>query len=330
MSATPFSSSLRLSLQRRFLRLPGIAQRRWASLPDGLYVFTFHRIGQASDSAFDPNVFSCDARAFREHLMLLQERFEIIKPADLQQLVDGKKSGRYALLTFDDGYRDNFDTALPILEELGLEAIIFVATDMVGSDTLPWWDEAAFLLRHSSVDHVDIGGARISLAERQHPQTVREALRAFKTGEGSIQEKLAQLRESLRPTTALPKTRLIMNWEEIREAQTRGITIGSHTLSHPILAQLDVSHQERELVESRRILEAQLQRSVDLFAYPVGSEATFSDDTARLVRQAGYKFAFSTTAGKNDFSHFDALRLARIAVSTEDPKHLREEIILTA
>jgi peptidoglycan/xylan/chitin deacetylase (PgdA/CDA1 family) len=314
-------------VRRRFLRYSGLAARQWRHLPDGLYVFTFHRIGDARTTPFDPNVFSCDVPAFERHIVQICANFTVIRPSELDE-IENWGPGRYALLTFDDGYRDNLERAVPILARRQLEAVLFVATGMIGSDTPPWWDAVAYMVGHAQRSSARIGETVVQLEKRRLQATIREVLRVFKSTNLPIDEKLRELESSLNPASPLPSERLIMNWSELREAQARGMTIGSHTVNHPLLAHLDVKQQRYELQQSRKQLEERLQCAINMVAYPVGGSHAFTEQTTKLAEDAGYRYGFTNIPQRNELNALDRFTLGRVGVGSASTRELQLQTCL--
>jgi hypothetical protein len=111
-------------------------------------VLNYHRIGQASSSPLDPGVFSATAEAFDWQMAFLKQQCHVISAADLLHEA-ALTAGRCVMLTFDDGYRDNHEVALPILKRHGLTATFFIATGYIDNPRVPWWDEIAWMIRSS-------------------------------------------------------------------------------------------------------------------------------------------------------------------------------------
>ena len=111
-------------------RLLGLDEITWRSRPNGLYSVNFHRIGNSSETAFDPCVYSCTSEELDRHIKFFKQHFDIINPKTLPDLLDSdiRPSSRLMCLTFDDGYIDNFNDALPVLEANNVKASFFIAT----------------------------------------------------------------------------------------------------------------------------------------------------------------------------------------------------------
>jgi peptidoglycan/xylan/chitin deacetylase (PgdA/CDA1 family) len=103
----------------------------------------------------------------------------------------------------------------------------------------------------------------------------------------------------------------MLRWEQVEEMTREGISIGSHTMTHPILSRIPLKEAEWEIFESKRIIESRLGKQVRLFAYPNGRSEDFNNDIMDLIEKAGYKAAFTTIASKNNYE-MDVYRWNRI------------------
>src|SRR5581483_725894 len=133
------------------LSVTGITSLTWRRLLPCLYVFNYHRIGNPETCAYNRDLYSCTATQLRKHVTLLKERFEIINCERLLYFVQHGYTGQLplALITFDDGYLDNYTLAFPVLKEMDTPATFFLPTAFIGQRRLMWGDEIAWTLRHS-------------------------------------------------------------------------------------------------------------------------------------------------------------------------------------
>jgi peptidoglycan/xylan/chitin deacetylase (PgdA/CDA1 family) len=309
-----------LSLKAEFAWRSGLTAKRLKTLGDGLYVFNFHRIGDRNATTFDPNIYSCTPDALRQHIVTLKRHFDLIDPGDLENCLREGSRGRYALLTFDDGYLDNYTVALPILRELEVSAIFFICTGFIDSNEPPWWDRAAFMVRHRTVNAITLNGKPIDFRGKPADTAIRDVLREFKLIEAKAEEKLSELEDQLRPARSPSTETLFMSWDNIADACAQGIAIGSHSVSHDKLSHLSLSDQTFELSESKRILEKKLSKPVSHLAYPVGGLDSFTSDSTRLASELGYEFAFTTEQHVNEQRHGHEMALGRFSVSLESPR----------
>ncbi|MGH7359713.1 MAG: polysaccharide deacetylase family protein, partial [Candidatus Rokuibacteriota bacterium] len=233
-------------------------------------------------------------------------------------------------ITFDDGYRDNHEVAWPILRREGCPAAIFVVVDSLETGAPPWPQRLHLLLRRARVPHLTVtlppdgsgggpGTRRLDLSTGPARAT---AYRTLKQILGRLDRKarealLDALAVSLGAETVVsPPEGYMLGWPEARELAEAGITLGSHTMTHPSLAPLSRDELRWELEESRRRLESGLGRKVTLLAYPFGKAANFGAEVKDAVRAAGYRAAYTTLHG-SDGPGADPFGLRRVKVEDE-------------
>jgi peptidoglycan/xylan/chitin deacetylase (PgdA/CDA1 family) len=324
--ATRVASKLRLTpLLERFASRPGLA------------VLVYHRINSPVGFAYDKAVIEATPEDFDDQMTMLRKHHDVAGPEELFDLVEHPekvKSFRVGI-TFDDGYLDNYEVAFPILKSHGLSATFFLPTHYIGSRHLPWWDQVAFLVRRTEkselvLDYpkrlvVKIDGADVDSA-------IVSVLRAYTRAENvELAPYLAAVEKAC--GAALPdeaEERQFMTWDEAAEMQRAGMAIGSHTHSHNILATLSTEEQEKECRGSRaRLQEKSL--AAESLAYPVGKPTSFSRDTMRCAREAGYRCAFTNYGGVNLPDRIDPFDVKRIGMSFgEDTSQMRLRLALTA
>ena len=227
----------------------GYLSYRFQHLRSGLYCFNYHRVGNRETSPYDPNVFSCDAENFERQIKLIQENFEIVGLNDLQNiLLDSPHLKKpYAIITFDDGYLDNYDVAYPILKSFDVKAVFFVPINYISQRLVPWWDEIAWMVRNTTLTTFKVDDDKeLKLAENDVIGNIKRVLLAFKEIDyRSIEASLAYMRKAsncyMRPDD---EPQLFMSWEQVREMSDNGMDIGSHTFSHRIHSKISLLASE--------------------------------------------------------------------------------------
>lgn len=116
----------------------------------GVLILNYHRIGYPQKSDFDRNLWSATPEDFDAQLAILQRSFDVIGPPDLDRALNDRHS-RAVMITFDDGYRDNYTHAFASLQRHGLTATFFITTGFLDAHQIPWWDEIAWMVRNSSL-----------------------------------------------------------------------------------------------------------------------------------------------------------------------------------
>lgn len=303
-----------------------------ASRP-GLVVLTYHRIAvPGADPFYDP-VISATPGSFRAQVEWLARGLRVLALDEAIERITSPGPWREpaVLVTFDDGYRDNFDIAAPILRERGIPATFFLPTGFFEEPRLPWWDRVACILKQSRVNRLtlplrpdgDAPPLTIDLTEISRPAAIRMVIDAFLDGriadDSWFLTMMAERAEVvLDPSTAARA--LFADWDQVRRltGPETGLSVGSHGHSHRRLAGLDDDAQRDELAGSRRILEDRLGRPVEALAYPYGWPGTFDERTRSLAAEAGYRVAFASFEGINHRDSTDPFAVHRLGVGSGD------------
>ena len=211
---------------------------------------------------------AADATALERQLRLLSLAFPVVP---LEDIATGRnKNGRArAALTFDDGLRNNVDVAYPILRRLGLTATFFVCPGLIDRDAWLWNHEARQRLKTLSAPALAelaafVGGPAEVEAFVDWMKTLKIAARR------RVEEAVRAATPDFKPSREQREQFDLASWEELARLDPRVVTIGSHTMSHPILTSLSPEETEAETRDSRQALETRLERPVTLFCYPNG------------------------------------------------------------
>jgi len=213
------------------------------------------------------------------------------------------------VLTFDDGLRNNLTVAYPILRQLQVPATMFVCPAMVESGEWLWNHEMRCRLQTLAAP--DLAELRMKLlAPGTSVDAIIEWMKTLRLQQRRMaQATIQQATPAFQPTATQREAFDIMDWDDLRSLDCNLITVGSHTLSHPILTTLSADEIESEILESRTCLEQRLQRKVDFFCYPNGAY----DKRAYQLVQKTYRAAVTTESGVIDSGQgLDVHRLPRI------------------
>jgi len=263
-----------------------------------LQIFIFHRVLPARDPLFPGEMTVQD---FDAACRWLREWFQVLPlDAAVRALRDGRLPQRAAAITFDDGYADNHDQALPILQRHGLSATFFVATAFLDGGRM-WNDTIIEAVRGCRADALRFEPAGIDEAMPLGGAAQRRALIERVIGHAKYlppaQRQVLVDEFAARCAAPLP-TDLMMSSEQVRRLRRAGQLVGAHTASHPILARLPRDEAEREIRLGREALQALLDEPVALFAYPNGKPGQdYRDETVAIVRELGFDAAVSTAWG---------------------------------
>lgn len=266
----------------------------------GVLVLNYHRVGDPAGGPWDHQLFSATAEALDAQLAFLARDADVVGPGDLAELARTGR-GRHVLLTFDDGYRDNYELAFPLLRSHGLSATFFLASGFIDRPMPAWWDEIAWMVANATTD---IGpGAPLTARYKQLQGDRTEAFLdeiAERTGAGRC------------PAEAARET--WMTWDMAREMRDGGMAIGGHTDTHPLLGRISEEEQEREVATCERRLREELDLPMRWFSYPVGSQDAFTDATRAILSRHGVELAFSFYGGVGRYAEWDPLDVRRVNV----------------
>jgi peptidoglycan/xylan/chitin deacetylase (PgdA/CDA1 family) len=293
-----------------------------ASLPTrrGLLVLNYHRIGNAEACEYDSETFSATGDEFDDQIGFLKRHCRL---ASLDEAIEmaaggGKSKGTVVLLTFDDGYLDNYELAFPILASHGVHGAFFLPTSYIGTNYIPWWDTIAFIIKTGRRKEFALGppwSRRFDAGPQGERAVIRAVLGLYKSPLTEDGERfIAMLEEACGAARPQAGQRSFMTWEEAAAMLRAGMAIGSHTCRHEILSKLTAEEQFEELRSSRREIEDRLGSPVTAIAYPVGSTGTFSPVTLAAAEQAGYRAGFSFYGGFNPWGRMERFDIRRLGV----------------
>jgi peptidoglycan/xylan/chitin deacetylase (PgdA/CDA1 family) len=296
------------------LSMAGVFRR--ISAP-GVAILTYHGIlpegYKPIDAAFDGNLVS--AEIFRRQLRRLKAEYNVIGPEDLLAWRELQRPlpPRAVLLTCDDGLLNNLTDMLPILQEERLKCLFFTTAASASDErSMLWYEDLFLLLFHAPVRKVEISQAEVSINGEIGSGKQRRAIWwswvkqlsqcAWARRSSFLAEIRAQLvSDSWRgfdPTNAIYCRRFcMMTSDDLRQLSLAGMTIGAHSISHPLLSQMPIALARAEISESREKLEAALLERIWAFAYPFGDPQSVTPEVLALPAQHGYSAAFLNYGG---------------------------------
>jgi peptidoglycan/xylan/chitin deacetylase (PgdA/CDA1 family) len=295
-----------------------------------LLSLAYHRIGVPA-LGFDPEIWSATPEDFDAQVRYLASSFDVITPDDLPDIQAGRR-GRFAMITFDDGYRDNYETALPILRAHRARAVFFVTTGFMDGTEDAWWDRIAAIVERS------VGRSLAAPPYLETPLHVQAGARAavrhrllaiYKGLPGEDARRLLALLEEQapRPAMAPGSARTWMSWDEVRGLRDAGMHVGGHTHSHPVLARLNAAEQERELRTCATRLSSELRSPMTAFSYPVGGADAFDEVTRSHLAALGVRYAFSYYGGVANWCAFDPYDVRRIGIELDHDRQIFRAIV---
>jgi peptidoglycan/xylan/chitin deacetylase (PgdA/CDA1 family) len=267
-----------------------------------LAVLIFHRVLAEPDPLFPGEP---DAAHFEIQMRWLRDWFNVLPLEEaVGRLRQGSLPARAAAVTFDDGYADNYTLALPILERLGIPATFFIATGFLNGGRM-FNDVVIEAVRQAKGAELDLSKIGLGWHSITTVEARRSAIASIITDLKYLQPRCrSELAHALAQSTGLSQCPdLMLNTEQVRRLAAAGMTLGAHTVNHPILARVSDKEALEEMRASKEQLESLIRQPVTLFAYPNGKQGT--DYTAvhvELAREAGFTAACAGTWGAADKS----------------------------
>ena len=266
-----------------------------------LLTFFFHRVLEQPDPMMPGEP---DAALFDRILTWIGQQFVVLHPLEAcDRLVSGTLPSRAAMISFDDGYRDNHDVALPLLNRHGMKAAFFIATGYLGGG-VQFNDRLTEALRDFRKDAIDarwLGLGTLPAASLETKLLALERLREkIKYLQPDSRSEAVERVEALCDSRGqgLQRGRVMMTPAEVRALAHNGMEVGGHTVMHPILLSVNDETASTEISRGREDLASILVHPPTLFAYPNGRpRSDFDQRHVAMVRQAGFSFAFSTERG---------------------------------
>ncbi len=292
------------NLAKKALLRSGLLRLAAGSGGRGAAILMYHSVmedPQCQDDLLGGIVHS--RNVFREQMQLLARQYHPIGLDQVKSFVrgEGQLPDRAVVVTFDDGYADNCEIAAPILNEAGVPATFYVTVECVEKRRLPWPARLRFVFRTTKKwDWTDASGKAWPLSDRVE----REQAYLLSCDEcckltGEAQEKwISGLELGLDARAPIESGTLIMNYDQVRTLVRGGHLVGSHTMTHPNMAQVSLYDARREMTESKQRLEHELGAVVTHFSYPCPALSPhWTEQTAAASRDAGYETAVTTDGG---------------------------------
>jgi peptidoglycan/xylan/chitin deacetylase (PgdA/CDA1 family) len=293
-----------------------------------LMVLAYHRIAEPAQKGFDtfkPNV-SATPQNFDLQADLISRWFNIISINHVASWLQRESTlpPNAALITFDDGYLDNYTQAYPILKKYEIPGLIFLTTKSIGSELPFFWDLVAYCFYNTSSDHISLPilGSHYWENRNQLDTVINKVIVTLKRiTEDEKLRLISQLPDRLGVAISpgnFPK--LMMNWDQVRDLSAWGIEFGGHTMTHPILTRISGQQAWMEIEGSKTKIESEIERQVIGFAYPNGQIGDFNRSIKQMVSEVGYQAAFSLVNGPSSYKSVreDPFGIRRIFISHKD------------
>ncbi len=272
---------------------------RWGRVTGPKFVILcYHRIGTEGIPLFS----GLPPQVFEAQMRYLRQRYRVISLEELcHELEEPQTMDQAVVVTFDDGYRDTFIHAFPILQKYRVPATIFLIVGSVETGEVPWYDRVFLTLKVLPGGQLDL---ELDCPRRFDLPSPAARLRAAEEIVGYLRtvpdSRRRECCAALERLVVLPKEELaerMLTWEQVRRMQREGMAFGSHTMTHPVVAQLPPAEMERELMQSRLILEQRIGSPVRNFAFPFGQLSDCGPIDGETLSRFGYQAVVTTIPG---------------------------------
>lgn len=285
---------------------------RLNSILNRFYILPFHMIADEPNGFF-PEMSTCQ---FEKQIVSIVRNYNIVSIDEIIEKVKKKEPIRRCVaITFDDGFKDNYKIAYPILRKYHVPATIFLTTGCIENMTAPWFIKVRYMFMKT--DRTDIK----SFNDKQIIFPMRTKQEKFAASEKVMAHLknctddqrlhlLDRLGMELEFNDFKDLNEIMLDWEEIKTMSENGISFGAHTVNHPVLTRMPLDMVEEEILKSKQTIEDRLVRPVTGFAYPFGKEPQYSPKLFKILQELKFKFAVTTKIGANSY-HTEMFALNR-------------------
>jgi len=275
--------------------------RLYKLLNDPLKILMYHRF-----RADEENGYVTKQSEFEEHINFLGENFTFVDLDKyiVESLRNNDNIKRPVAITVDDGYRNFYQYAFPVLKKYSVPATIFIPYNFIENGGWLWQDKNIFVLRNTRLkwSHFEYGKARIEIQTEPLEKLFESLLKVYNicvplplNQKSDFSEKLANhLRVDIpkKPESEFEP----LTWELIQELEKNNVSLGSHTMNHQILTEVGRQQAYYEIRESKKKLEGKIGHAIKGFCFPNGN---YNEKTVSMVKKAGYEYSVTTKNGKN-------------------------------
>ncbi|WP_430390363.1 polysaccharide deacetylase family protein [Dyella sp. 20L07] len=305
--------------------LLGSLQKLRSWLHKDLRILAYHRIMPLPDPAayeFDLELISASPDGFREQMRFIKQHYHPMRLSDVAAALNAGKElpADAVVVTFDDGYSDNYRIAYPILREVGVPATFFVSTGHIDSGRPFAYDWLVHMILRADASRLELPeiGLDVPIPSSRAERRVLAAtvLDRMKEIDAMDQSAMTRRLEALwhMPSDVAPPDCRPMTWDQVREMHRAGFEFGSHGVHHRMLSKLPQVELEYEVHHSRDTLNRELGPGMLHMSYPVGGARAFDERVIDVTRDAGFELACCYISGTNPMRHCNRYALYRLAV----------------
>ncbi len=266
-----------------------------------LLILAYHNIVQNSNNYLNLDI---TVDSFKKQLNIMKKYFKIIPLSEGVNILKKRtKQGNYLCITFDEGYKGIYKYLKPLLVEQRIPATIFLTAGVLEGNQLLWFDELIYLISITKEKALDLRAHGLNTyllsninESKSTCDAITSKLKSFKAKEKQLV--MNEIRAQLRVSFLSQVQDVYLDQKNLQELLENGISIGSHTMNHPVLANISKEEFQSEIYLSKQILERKFKTGIDYFAYPNGQEADYNSEIIQVIQKAGYKAAFTLIKNK--------------------------------
>lgn len=303
----------KLLIMKNLFKTPILNYKYMKIKKANIIILMYHRISKLE---YDPFEISITPDVFEKHIEFISKNYNVLTFDTSWENIKEKS----IIITFDDGYVDNYINALPILEKYKVPATFFIATGNIGKVNEYWDLDFIRMIKYRQKDKFILDGKEYELNKSNEEKVIREIHFKLYSNKKLIRDKLIkELEKELNPTIKyIPLYRNINELELKKMSESKYVTIGAHTVNHCRLFIEDYKTQCYEIKESKKRLERIINKPVKYFAYPfgknIGENLDFSKETIEILRK--YDFEKAVTVGNLSVKRkYDKYQIPRISVN---------------
>jgi len=281
-------------------------------------ILAYHRVLNLDKNFYyDSSNISSSVDNFNLQMQFLSKYYHVIS---LEEYIESHKarkslSKNTCVITFDDGYKDSYTDAYPILKRLRLPATIYLTTGYIGNNILFWWDELTYIINKTRVKEFKIDG--LGNFNLNNKEKILNKIKASLKDMDEDNRLLMMKKLSVALKVKTSKSEMFLSWTDIEMMKRSNISFGAHTVNHPILTNIPENRVSAEIKTSKSMIEQKIKSKVTSFAYPNGHVEDFNDKTIKILKGNGFESAVTYIPGFVD-ADSDLFKLNRVFVRYED------------
>jgi peptidoglycan/xylan/chitin deacetylase (PgdA/CDA1 family) len=268
-------------------------------------ILFYHRFKEGRRESLPPRM---EIGSFEKQMRYVRKWYRIISLDELVDTLEEEGEFRFPslVITIDDGFRDNYDLAFPVLRRSGVPSTVYLTSALIGTGEAPWIDEIGYALWSSRRNEFRLAGLFgdrvicISSERQKHEawHAIYENM-LYLPHEKKV-ELVEEVIDELRMgevNSGTDKGRVMLDWAEAKKMSENGVSLGAHTLSHPTLSMMSFDNARFEIEESKRIIEDKCGCAVEHFAIPNGRDEDFSEELREWCKKGQFRSVVTTNFG---------------------------------